>query len=130
MGIRVLIVDDADWSAVTLEVALLASPAVNVLRAGSGRKAWSLIQQQPISAIITDLRMPGMDGFELIERVRAMAGTAAIPIIVVSADGTPETQARVRRLGANAFFVKPYSPAAVRQTLEELLHVRPSCDSL
>jgi CheY-like chemotaxis protein len=74
--------------------------------------------------------MPGMDGFELIERVRASAGMAAIPIIVVSADGGPETQARARRLGANAFFVKPYSPAAVRQRLEELLHAGPPCDSL
>jgi CheY-like chemotaxis protein len=80
--------------------------------------------------MITDLRMPGMDGFELIERVRANAAMAAIPIIVVSADSARETQDRVRRLGANAFFVKPYSPAAVRQRLEELLHAGPSCDSL
>jgi CheY-like chemotaxis protein len=130
MGVRVLIVDDADWSAVTLEVALLAAPEMDVLRAGSGRKAWRLLEEQPVCAIITDLHMPGMDGFELIERVRASAGMAAIPIIVVSADGGPETQARARRLGANAFFVKPYSPAAVRQTLEELLHAGPSCDSL
>ncbi len=66
--------------------------------------------------------MPGMDGFELVERVRAKPTGATIPIIVVSADGAPENQDRAQRLGANAFFVKPYSPAAVRETLEELLH--------
>ena len=122
MGIRVLIVDDTDWSAVTLEVALLTLPDVKTVRAGSGQEAWSLLEKRSISAIITDLRMPGMDGFELIERVRATSNGAAIPIIVVSADGAPENQDRAQRLGANAFFVKPYSPAAVRETLEELLH--------
>src|SRR2546427_6170420 len=122
MGIRVLIVDDTDWSAVTLEVALLTLPDVKTVRAGSGQEAWSLLEKRSISAIITDLRMPGMDGFELIERVRATSNGAAIPIIVVSADGAPENQDRAQRLGANAFFVKPYSPAAVRDKLEELLH--------
>jgi CheY-like chemotaxis protein len=130
MGIQVLIVDDADWSAVTLEIALLAVPDVNVVRAGSGQEARNLFEKQPVSAIITDLRMPGMDGFELIERVRATRAGAAIPIIVVSADDAPEDRDRAKLLGANAFFVKPYSPAAVRETLEELLHDTPSHDSM
>ncbi len=125
-----MIVDDADWSADTLEVALLTLPDVKVVRAASGQEAWSLIKEQRVSAIITDLNMPRMDGFELIERVRAMATTAAIPIIVVSADGAPEIQERARRLGANTFFVKPYSPAAVRETVEDLLHDTQSRDSL
>jgi CheY-like chemotaxis protein len=125
-----LVVDDAEWSAVTLEVALLALPDTSVVRTGGGREAWSLIEKRPVSAIITDLHMPGMDGFELIERVRATASTASIPIIVVSADGTPETQDRVRQLGADTFFVKPYSPAAVREKLEQLLHDPPSRDSV
>src|SRR5258708_3155532 len=71
MGTQVLIVDDAEWLAVTLEVALFTLPDVTVVRAASGQEAWSLVEKQPISAIITDLRMPGMDGFELVERVRA-----------------------------------------------------------
>ena len=130
MGTQVLIVDDAEWSAVTLEVALFTLPDVTVVRAASGQEAWSLVEKQPISAIITDLRMPGMDGFELVERVRAKPTGATIPIIVVSADGAPENQDRAQRLGANAFFVKPYSPAAVRDKLEELLHDTQPHDSL
>lgn len=123
-----LIVDDAEWSAVTLEVALLSLPKVKVVRAASGEEAWSLIEKQPVSAIITDLHMPGMDGFELIERLRAAERLASLPIIVVSADDAPQTREKVRRLGANAQFVKPYSPAAVRERLEELLHETPTHD--
>jgi CheY-like chemotaxis protein len=123
MKITVLVVDDAAWSAITLEALLGTLPNVDIMRAGSGQEAWSVMQERPISALITDLHMPGMDGFELIERVRATAPVAAVPIIVISADGAPETQDRARRLGADTFFVKPYSPAAVREKLEQLLHV-------
>ena len=122
MARTVLIVEDSDTSADTLEVALAALPDLTVERASSGRNAWRVVQQRAVSAIITDLHMPHMDGFELIERVRATAPGTRVPIIVVSGDSDPETPERVRRLGADAYFAKPYSPAAVRDTLERLLH--------
>ena len=122
MARTVLIVEDSDTSADTLEIALLSVPDVSITHAATGRKAWQLIQNQGVSAIITDLHMPHMDGFELIERVRAAGGAAHLPIIVISGDSDPKTPERVRRLGADAYFAKPYSPAAVRETLERLLH--------
>jgi CheY-like chemotaxis protein len=118
----VLIVEDSDTSADTLEIALLSLPDVSVAHAASGRKAWQLIQNEGVAAIVTDLHMPHMDGFELIERVRAAGGAARVPIIVISGDSDPGTPERVRHLGADAYFAKPYSPAAVRETLERLLH--------
>ena len=96
--------------------------AAAAAHAKSGRKAWQLLQREPVSAIITDLHMPHMDGFELIERVRAAAPVSYVPIIVVSGDSDPDTPGKVRQLGADAYFAKPYSPAAVRDTLERLLH--------
>lgn len=122
MARTVLIVEDSDTSADTLEVALLSLPGVSVEHVRSGRIAWQFLQRQRVSAIITDLHMSHMDGFELIERVRAAEPVTYVPIIVVSGDSDPETPDRIRRLGADAFFAKPYSPAAVRETLERLLH--------
>jgi two-component system, chemotaxis family, chemotaxis protein CheY len=122
MDRTVLIVEDSDTSADTLEIALLSLTGVSVAHAATGRTALQFIQKQPVSAIITDLHMPQMDGFELIERIRAAAGATHVPIIVISGDSDPETPERVRRLGADAYFVKPYSPAAVREKLERLLH--------
>jgi len=122
MARTVLIVEDSDTTADTLEIALLSLPDVSVTHAPSGRKAWQLLQNQSVSAIITDLHMPHMDGFELIERVRTANGPGYVPIIVLSGDSDPDTPERVRRLGADAYFAKPYSPAAVRDTLERLLH--------
>jgi DNA-binding response OmpR family regulator len=122
----VLIVEDADSCSSTLEIALLSLPGLHILTAGTGLRAWQLLQESPVSAVITDLHMPHMDGFELIEKVRSAAGLARVPIIVVSGDSDPDTPNLVRRLGANAYFVKPYSPAAVRDTLERLLNENPS----
>ena len=121
----VLIVEDAEATASTLEIALVALAGLDIRTAASGRQAWQTVQDQEVSAIVTDLHMPHMDGFELIERVRTAPRSRHIPIIVVSGDSDPDTPDRVRRLGANAYFAKPYSPAAVRETLERLLHENP-----
>ncbi|MFN0168149.1 MAG: response regulator [Bryobacteraceae bacterium] len=122
MPVTVLIVDDAESCAETLEIALLALPNVEILQARNGNQAWQMLQSKRVSAIITDLHMAGMDGFELIERLRADSNNAGMPLIAVSGDTDPETPSRVRQLGADAYFPKPYSPGAVRATLERLLH--------
>ena len=118
----VLIVEDTESWISTLEIALTALEGVEVVTASSGRKALDFLEKRDVSAIVTDLHMPHMDGFELIERVRAAGREPRIPIIVLSGDTDPHTPDRVRRLGADAYFVKPYSPAIVRDTLERLLH--------
>jgi len=119
----VLIVEDAESCATTLEIALLAIPHIHIRVAPTARQALELLASAggKISALVTDLNMPAMDGFELIERVRADSRTARLPIVVISGDSDPQTPARLYRLGADAYFGKPYSPAQVRQKVEQLL---------
>ena len=119
----VLIVEDSENSAATLEIALLAIPGVSVLLAASALEALRILDRagEPVSAVVTDLNMPRMDGFELIQRIREDRRLASVPIVVVSADTDPATPQRVAALGACAFFPKPYSPAEVRRKLEQLL---------
>jgi CheY-like chemotaxis protein len=124
-GQTVLIVEDSENSAATLEIALLAIPGLSVMLAPSAVEALRILDGggAPVGAIVTDLNMPRMDGFELIRRVRENRRLSHTPIVVVSADGDPATPERVAQLGANAFFPKPYSPAEVRRKLEQLLNV-------
>ena len=82
-----------------------------------------------ICALVTDLHLPLMDGFELIERLRSDSRTARLPIIVISGDSDPRTPERLYRLGANAYFGKPYSPVQVRQKVEQLLDANPISQS-
>ena len=121
----ILIVEDSENFAAMLEIALAEIPGVSVRLASSALEAWRLLSADghDVGAIVTDLNMPRMDGFELIRRVRADSRLAALPIIVVSADTDPQTPDRVVSLGADAFYPKPYSPAEIRRKLEHILNV-------
>jgi CheY-like chemotaxis protein len=119
----VLIVEDSENSAATLEIAFLGIPGVSVLLARSAFEALRILRGGPaVRAIVTDLNMPRMDGFELIRRVRQDGKLSRTPIIVISADTDPGTPERIAELGVSAFFAKPYSPAQVRRKLEQILN--------
>jgi CheY-like chemotaxis protein len=119
----IVIVDNEETSVAALEVACAAIPEVGTSLFPSAVEAVRALRGggAAVRAVVTDIRMPGMDGFELIKFLRADSRYAHVPIVVVSADTDPRTPEHSYRLGANAYFSKPYSPAAVRRKLEQLL---------
>ena len=118
----ILVVEDSENSAVMMEMALFGIPGVSLLMAESGLEALRILRNGSlVRAIVTDLNMPRMDGFEMIRRIREDQALSGTPIIVVSADTDPDTPERVAELGVSAFFSKPYSPAQVRRTVEQIL---------
>jgi CheY-like chemotaxis protein len=125
MSKLILIVEDCETIA-PLEIALASLNGVAIRQFSNGRDAVNFLPfaDGELSAIVTDLNLPFLDGFQLVAAVRADARYSQLPIIVLSGDVHPETPERLRRLGVNAFFAKPYSPAQVRDTLEALLYAR------
>jgi CheY-like chemotaxis protein len=119
----VLIVEDSD-NVAPLEIALSTLKEVRIIVTANGRQALKVTEAESkdLAAIVTDLHLPLMDGFELIEAIRSQARFQSLPIIVVSGDNRPETAHRARESGATAFFAKPYSPSEIRDTLEGLLY--------
>jgi two-component system, chemotaxis family, chemotaxis protein CheY len=119
----VLIVEDSENNAMMLEMALSEIPGLSVLLSSSAADALRILHGSGsvVQAIVTDLNMPRMDGFEMIRKIREDRALSATPIIVVSADTDPATPRRVAQLGVSAFFTKPYSPAQVRRKLEQIL---------
>ncbi len=124
----VLIVEDAEPSAATLEIALLAIPGIAVRVVPCPRQALAMLEsaEAEVNALVTDLHMPHMDGFELVGKVRSLDRYRALPIVVISGDSDPMTPERIFRLGADAYFPKPFSPAQVRQKVEQLLNANAS----
>jgi len=121
----ILIVDDAEECAASLEVALQGLDGIEVRTARSAEEALGALEAEPaVAALITDLHLPVMDGFELVAHLRRDWRFRKLPIVVTSGDSDPETPRRILRLGADCFFAKPYSLNAVSQKLEELLHAR------
>jgi two-component system, chemotaxis family, chemotaxis protein CheY len=122
----VVIVEDVEQMAAPLEIALTQIRDLDVVTLLTAVEALRVLadEERRIVAVITDLNLPQMDGFELIDKIRRSQRHLAVPIIVVTGDGNPETRERVLRMGANAYYQKPYSPADVRHTLEDLINAR------
>ncbi len=123
----VLIVEDSPQYASSLEIALSQMVETDVRCALTGRDALRILEGpggDSVCAVVTDLQMPMMDGFELIEYLRSHDSWLWLPIVVVSGAVDPASRERCYRLGANAFFSKPYSPSAVRMKIEELVQAR------
>jgi two-component system chemotaxis response regulator CheY len=118
----VLIVEDTELCRETLEMALMKVPDLAVRSVTTAEEALEWLDGNEVCALVTDLHLPLMNGFELIETVRRRPWRSSLPILVISGDSDPRVPARVASLGANAFFIKPYSPAEVRNKLEQLIN--------
>jgi two-component system response regulator FlrC len=77
----------------------------------------------PFQAVITDLRMPGMDGVELLDHIRRTA--PEMPVVILSAFGTVATAVEAIKAGANDFLMKPFSQDALDKVLERLSEAPP-----
>jgi CheY-like chemotaxis protein len=119
----VLIVEDSDTCAETLQIAIEGNPRLNTLVAHNPEAALLALRHgsREVAAVVTDLHLREADGLELVRTLRAEPEFAALPVVLISGDSDPGLPERAIAEGANAFFAKPYSPAAVRKKLEELL---------
>src|SRR5579884_2294099 len=97
--VSILLVEDSENTAAMLEIALQDMPGVELVAARCGVEALQHLTAEPVDAIVTDLNMPRMDGFELIARIRRDETLAHIPVVVVSADTDPATPRRLAELG-------------------------------
>ena len=127
MSRLVLIVEDSETCAETLQIALELIPDVEVRSIQDPRAAVALLNESDseIVAIVTDLNLElsgdQSDGLDLIRQLRAEPRFARLPMLLISGDSDPRLSERALAQGADAFFAKPYSPAAVRKKLEQLL---------
>ncbi|MSV28267.1 MAG: response regulator [Bryobacterales bacterium] len=124
----ILIVEDSDAWTAALQIALEAIPGIQVVVATSAAEALRLLDTREFAALVTDLNMPRMDGFELIQNLRAGSRHERLPIVVISGDTDIETPRRLTQLGVSAYFPKPFSPAIVRARLEQLLDAKTNID--
>jgi CheY-like chemotaxis protein len=117
----VLIVEDVEVCRDALELAFMQVPDLSIRSVATAEEALRCLDSNVFSALVTDIHLPKMDGFEMIQKIRSEPRHAPLPILVISGDTDPRTQARLVSLGANAYFSKPYSPAEVRHKLEQLI---------
>ena len=115
---RILLVDDHKNARILLNE-LLSGVGYRVLEAKDGKEAMGLVEIEPIDLVITDLKMPGMDGIELTRAIRRMRPD--LPIIVYSAYRFIDTAPVALRAGANEYLAKPFLQTKMEQAVERLL---------
>jgi CheY-like chemotaxis protein len=118
---RILIVEDDSEARTVLSIALGTLRDVSIDTAMSAEEALPLIERGGIDVLVTDVRMGGMSGLELLARVRPMIQAA----IVISGETSPSIERMALEAGAAAYFPKPFSAAAVRQRISSLLESLP-----
>lgn len=116
----ILIADDAPVIRVGLKH-ILKEMDLPVLEADNGNEAYRLSLATPPRLLLTDLVMPGMDGFSLISRFRGTPSNAKTPIIVISSYGDRARLVKALRSGANDFIVKPFRPEVVKEKVRRHL---------
>lgn len=116
----ILVVDD-DKSNLALAQKILG-PQYRIAAAISGTTALRYLENHRPDLILLDINMPGMDGFEVMEKLRANVATETIPVIFLTADNLAETEIKCFQMGALDFVIKPFVPdillSRVSKTIE------------
>lgn len=124
-AVKVLLIED-DVDAAEMYRLRLVADGYAVVVAHDGSEGLRVAAEEPPDFIYLDLRLPGLDGFEVLERLRGDEATTHIPVIILSNYGEPELRERGLRLGALEFLVKAdTSPAQLSRTVERRTGTRP-----
>jgi two-component system cell cycle response regulator len=129
MTARILVVDDIPANVKLLEARLLAE-YFDVLTAENGYDALAICERTQVDLILLDIMMPGIDGFEVCERLKANPRTAHIPVVMVTALDQPSDRVRGLKAGADDFLTKPVNDLQLMSRVKSLVRLKMLTDEL
>ncbi len=116
MKARILVIDDESAIRDTMRM-ILEYEGHDVLAAGSGPEGLAMVERDAPDLVFLDVKMPGLDGLEVLSRLRGLS--EALPVVIISAHGTSATALEAGRLGAFRFIEKPLSKEQVLDAVRE-----------
>ena len=118
---KVLVVDDSITTR-TLERNILENAGYNVSQAADGMEGWEKMQEEAFDAVVLDIEMPRMDGFQLTEKVRQDSRFEHLPIVLVTSLETPEDKLKGMEAGADVYITKStFDQQELLETIERLI---------
>jgi DNA-binding NtrC family response regulator len=115
---RILVVDDEKNIRLMLDQALVTA-GYEVVSAIDGEHALEKVQAGDLDAVLLDMKLPGIDGIEVLRRVRSSHPN--LPVVMITAHGTVETAVEAMKLGALDYLRKPFTPEEIRSTVAKVL---------
>ena len=116
---RVLVVDDDPVVGNSFNRVLSEDKGYVVITAQNAAEALEKLRAQEYDLVVTDIKMPGMDGVELAERVKARQPW--IPVVIITGYGTTENEVRAKAAGVSDFIRKPLSPEMIEESAAHAL---------
>jgi adenylate cyclase len=124
----ILTVDDQPPNLRLLE-AVLSPQGYQVITASSGEQALELLHSSNIDLVLLDIRMPGIDGYEVCQRIRSESSTAFLPVIMITASGDYE-KTRAIKAGADDFVSKPFHQGELLARVASLARIKRYHDTI
>ena len=122
-GARVLIVDD-DPHTRDILTRWITREGYTPLNASNGQNCLDLLASEEVDVILLDVMMPGMDGLQVCEKLRANDAWRAIPVVLLTAKDDMETRARGMTLGVSEYLTKPINKQDLLSRLQAQVQIR------
>jgi two-component system chemotaxis response regulator CheY len=123
MSFSILIVDDSEIIREVLERTLHMTKISfsNIFKVANGAEALTLLNDQWIDLVFTDIHMPVMGGIELIENMHSSPEYRDIPVVVISTEGSSTRIDQLKSLDIKGYLRKPFTPESIRDILNVTL---------
>ncbi|MDP1667631.1 response regulator [Phaeovulum sp.] len=119
--LRILVVDDMSTSRGLIMQALDSMGVLQVSYAIDGPGALAALEKSPVHLVISDFNMPGMDGLQLLQALRANPRSRGIGFILITGRADREIIEGGRKLGMNNYLHKPFTPTDLRSCIEAVV---------
>lgn len=117
---KILIVDDFSTMRRIIKNLLRDLGFTNTAEADDGQTALPMLQQGNFDFLITDWNMPGMEGIELLKRVRADDNLKSMPVLLVTAEAKKEQIVEAAQAGVNGYIVKPFTAGTLKEKIDKI----------
>ncbi len=121
MAERLLVVDD-EVNLLRAVAAMLRAEGYEVTTARSAREALTHVARSVPDLVVSDIRMPGMDGYQLARSLRDSPRTSLVPIVFLTAKGGTEDRVEGFRTGVDAYLTKPFEPEELLAVIRSILN--------
>ena len=124
-SVRILIVDDYEMVRIMLKRCLTQLGYTQVDEAVDGKQAFDMLRaattaQKPYTMVFSDLNMPRMNGFELLQTCRKTPEYQQLPFVIISAEAESDYISQALQNGANDYIIKPFSTQTLQKKLEKI----------